>query len=53
MANRDIIFSIIVLLGICWLVFENYQRPKEVVKPAGIERTITPVTPPASVPAAK
>lgn len=38
MANRDIVLTILVLLGIGWLLFENYHAaPKEEPKPATIE----------------
>lgn len=38
MANRDIVLSIIVLLGIGWLFFANYNKStKPEAKPATIE----------------
>lgn len=38
MANRDIILTIIVLLGIAWLLFENYHRePTQPPKPKTTE----------------
>ncbi|MCE5293277.1 MAG: hypothetical protein LLF94_01520 [Chlamydiales bacterium] len=43
MANRDIIFSIIVLAAIGWLLFENYSRSsKPDVKPVPVE-TVKPI----------
>ncbi len=39
MANRDIVLTIIVLLGIAWLLFENYHKgPTEAPKPKTVEQ---------------